>query len=148
MGRLKDAWLVLTGKAKINKVEEDPEVIAKHTNIRKVIVTVNGGPFILEEGEYPVHMTTYSHPNFNGLVDTGFYPGANFKNFPEVDPDQYILDFCRGHVSISGTFDNKTRDLKITCSDPAIKSTVILVQSKEYRLVKAGEDNENTIHTR
>lgn len=140
ISRIKDAWLVLTGKGFVSREHSKPLVMhGRLSNLRKVNVSVNKRPYLLGKGDKPVRMMAYFHSESSLNVDTSLCHRANFRLSLTSNRRLFILDFEQNGIVIKGTYDEGNNEITLSSPNVSIGYVTVLVESEEYSLIKSGE---------
>lgn len=138
ISKIKDAWLVLTGKGIISREYSKPLVMhGRLSKYRKVTVATLGPTVTLNPGEVPLRMTSFETPGL-GKIDTSDLAEANFM-IPLIG-DNTSRRMC---LSIEGTniegifLSGHLNAISIASKEEPIFTAEVLIELPDYQLVRS-----------
>lgn len=138
ISKIKDAWLVLTGKGIISREYAKPLVMhGRLSKYRTVTVSTFGPTPILNPGEIPLRMTSFETVGL-GKIDTRIVTEANFMAPLIGDRTSRRMLLTIEGVTIEGIFlgDNPCA-LSISCKEEPVFTAEVLVELPEYQLIRS-----------
>lgn len=138
ISRIKDAWLVLTGKGIISREYGKPLVMhGRLSKYRTVTVSTFGPTPILNSGEIPLRMTSFETVNL-GKINTSMVSEANFMAPLIGDRTSRRMLLTIEGITVEGIFlGDCPSALSISCKEEPVFTAEVLVELPEYELVRS-----------